>query len=130
MIHIANVPLLRRPGYRYTEAGVGFPATAFPHIKWRHIDGPLLVMRDGTLHWLTLWERFTCWLDVSSALSIERKRRPDLSFATDEGDLPCMFCGKGIPPGAEVGDDYGNFACEECGSSEIVAQGAEGMWPR
>lgn len=31
-----------------------------PHIKWKHVDGPVLVCRDGTMHWLTIQERI--WL--------------------------------------------------------------------
>ena len=31
-----------------------------PHITWNHIDGPLLVCRDGTPHWLTKLEKL--WL--------------------------------------------------------------------
>ena len=27
------------------------------YIKWNHIDGPMLRCSDGTLHWLTLFER-------------------------------------------------------------------------
>jgi hypothetical protein len=33
------------------------PTQAAPHVQWNHIDGPLLTCRDGTPHWLTLWER-------------------------------------------------------------------------
>ena len=35
---------------------------AEPFIKWNHVDGPMLVCRDGTCHFLTklelLWLRF------------------------------------------------------------------------
>lgn len=130
MVHIVVGSEFHRPGYRYTEHGVSFPDTARPRIKWGHVDGPLLVMRDGSLHWLTLWERFMCWLGLSDALVIELRRRPDLASDADEDTLPCMFCGKNVPPGSEIGDDYGGFACDECGTAEIAAQRAEGMWPR
>lgn len=33
-------------------------AGAEPHIKWNHVDGPMLTCRDGSAHWLTMWERF------------------------------------------------------------------------
>ena len=39
---------------------IQYPADSKPHIKWNHIDGPLLYCRDGTLHWLTTVERL--WL--------------------------------------------------------------------
>ena len=44
-----------------------------PNIHWKHIDGPLLVMRDGQMHWLTLWERLCCALGWHDARSLERK---------------------------------------------------------
>ena len=39
---------------------IQYPADSQPHIKWNHIDGPMLCCRDGTLHWLTKLERL--WL--------------------------------------------------------------------
>ena len=38
-----------------------------PFIKWKHVDGPYLVCRDGTGHWLTYWERICYklgWTDL------------------------------------------------------------------
>ena len=32
------------------------------HINWRHIDGPMLVRANGEIRWLTLKERFLCWI--------------------------------------------------------------------
>ncbi len=29
-----------------------------PHIQWNHVDGPVLTRSDGSMHWLTWWERF------------------------------------------------------------------------
>ena len=50
---------------------------AQPHIEPDNIDGPLLVMRDGRLHWLTSWERFLLavgWYDrFEGAYILERK---------------------------------------------------------
>lgn len=79
-MHIISDPSLRRHGYIYNSNGVGYRADAQPHIRWKHIDGPLLVYRDGQMHWLTLWERFRCWRGWDDAWSIERKRRPDLDL--------------------------------------------------
>lgn len=40
------------------RASHGYPSDAKAHIQWNHVDGPLLICRDGTPHWLTMWERF------------------------------------------------------------------------
>lgn len=78
MIHLVSHPDLKRPGYHYLPTGVGFPYTARPEIDRGHIDGPVLRMRDGSLHWLTLWERITTLLGFDDAMTIEARRRPDL----------------------------------------------------
>ena len=44
-----------------------------PHIQRDHIDGPMLVMTDGRLHWLTLWERFCLLIGWHDARSLDRK---------------------------------------------------------
>lgn len=36
---------------------IDYPINSKPHIKWNHIDGPLLCCSDGRPHWLTLLER-------------------------------------------------------------------------
>lgn len=74
----------RREGYRY-EPGprggflIGYPADARPSINRKHIDGPLLYMRNGEIHWLTPWERILLWFGRTDALALERKHRPHLS---------------------------------------------------
>jgi hypothetical protein len=72
-----------RPDYRYEKAPGGgyiaFAATSRPYIKARHIDGPLLVMRNGEMHWLTWRERLLLWLGKTDALALERKYRPHLA---------------------------------------------------
>jgi len=78
MIHIASHPDLRRPGYRYNKVGIGFPNTARPEIELDHIDGPVLIMRDGSMHWLTLWERLNVWIGRDDAMTLESRLRPDL----------------------------------------------------
>lgn len=52
---------------------IGYPETARPHIKRHHIDGPVLCLRDGRMHWLTLWERVLLALNKTDALTLERK---------------------------------------------------------
>lgn len=59
-------------------SGVSFELSARPSIQPNHIDGPLLVFRDGQLHWLTWLERLQFWLGMTDAAMIERKRRPNL----------------------------------------------------
>lgn len=60
-----------------------FPRTARPEIRPNHIDGPLLVFRDGQLHWLTYWERLLVALGQADAESLERKHRPNLMKLLD-----------------------------------------------
>lgn len=65
----------------YTDippTGVSFYLGNQPHIVAKHIDGPMLIFRDGQLHWLTSWERILFALGLTNAEKIERKRRPRL----------------------------------------------------
>jgi hypothetical protein len=72
---------MKRPGWTYTSAPCGLighqqnfqPA----EINWKHIDGPLLYMTNGQLHWLSYWERlqlFFGWTDVHE-LDLKHQRR-------------------------------------------------------
>lgn len=45
-----------------------------PFVKWHHIDGPVLVARDGQLYWLTWKERFALWFKLRSIEEIEAER--------------------------------------------------------
>ena len=56
---------------------VEFRPDAEPTIIWKHIDGPMLRMRSGQIHWLTLWERLRCWMDLDNAFTLERKYAPE-----------------------------------------------------
>lgn len=78
-MHFVSDKSLQRPGYTYNAHGVGYPNDARPYIKAKHIDGPLLVYRDGQMHWLTWRERFRFWMGWEDAESIEAKRRPNLT---------------------------------------------------
>lgn len=66
---------------RWLKVGRGcaveFKADATPSITWKHIDGPMLVMRNGQVHWLTWRERFECWLGNENAFTLERKHAPE-----------------------------------------------------
>ena len=67
--------------------GVSFPRDARPSIRPNHIDGPLLVFRDGQMHWLTLWERFLFHFGWIDAEKLESKRRPHLKLLLDRRRL-------------------------------------------
>lgn len=55
------------------KATMSYPKTARPSIKKNHIDGPLLTLRDGRMHWLTLWERALLAMGLTDAARLERK---------------------------------------------------------
>lgn len=52
---------------------IGWHESAMPHIQWNHIDGPLLHMRTGELHWLTVSERVAFFFKQTDAIELERK---------------------------------------------------------
>lgn len=56
-----------------------------PSVQWNHIDGPLLIRTDGTLHWLSWLERFALLLNLTDARRIEDK----LIAATE--NQPCSL---------------------------------------
>jgi len=62
----------------HPNPGIAHSWSGRPSFVMKHIDGPLLVFRDGQMHWLTLWERFLVWAGRQTAESLERKRRPNL----------------------------------------------------
>lgn len=72
-----------RPNYNYEklpDGGVlGWPKSARPSLNRKHVDGPLLTMRNGELHWLTFRERISLRFGKTDAIALERKYRPDLS---------------------------------------------------
>ena len=43
------------------------------YINHRHVDGPMLSMCDGRVHWLTWWERLMVALGREDAESLELK---------------------------------------------------------
>lgn len=78
-MRIASNDAPHRESYISVARGVSVPfqPDAKPEIVWNHIDGPLLYLRNGQLHWLTLWERFLCWIGSDDAFTLEQKRAPD-----------------------------------------------------
>lgn len=49
------------------------PTPREPRLVRRHIDGPYLLKLDGTMHWLTLWERLLTKLGIWGAWDIEAR---------------------------------------------------------
>lgn len=78
-MRFASADAPQRPDYFDLGHGMSkqFDPTLEPEIVWNHIDGPLLWLRDGQLHWLTFLERIQCWFGFADAHSIERKRAPE-----------------------------------------------------
>ena len=72
-MHIVSDKSLQRSDYVYSPRGIGYHADAEPYIKWKHIDGPLLVCRNGAMHWLTWRDRILFRLGREDIYSLERK---------------------------------------------------------
>lgn len=66
-------------GYIEVADGVSveFNPDDVPSIQWNHIDGPLLHLRSGELHWLTWWERVRVWLGYENEFTLEKKYAPE-----------------------------------------------------
>lgn len=52
-------------------------AGAEPCVQWNHVDGPLLVCRDGTPHWLTLWERMALRAGLTTMDALDRRHNSE-----------------------------------------------------
>ena len=52
---------------------VSYPNDSKPHIEWGHVDGPLLICRDGTPHWLTRAERLWLRLGLTTIEQLDAK---------------------------------------------------------
>lgn len=44
-----------------------------PYIKWKHIDGPALISRNGSSYWLTWWDRLLYCIGFTDVKQLERK---------------------------------------------------------
>lgn len=106
----------KREGYRYEQASsggvIGWPADSQPYINRRHIDGPLLYMRNGQMHWLTPWERVLLWLGLTDALILERKYAPTLSLPVR---FKCRRCGLTAATVTEAEDIEATCHGDPCG---------------
>jgi len=69
-----------RDTYQRTPGGwVGYPMNFQPAtINWKHIDGPLMYLTNGQLHWLTYRERIQLFFRLTDIheLDVKHQRRP------------------------------------------------------
>ena len=54
---------------------IQYPEDSEPHIQWTHIDGPLLICRDGSPHWLTMIERLFVKTGITTIEQLDEKYR-------------------------------------------------------
>ena len=80
-MHFVSDKSLQRPGYVYNESGIGYPAGMKHSMVWNHIDGPLMYLSNGGLHWLTWRERLALWLGLTDEDSIDAKRAAEYGTA-------------------------------------------------
>lgn len=86
--------------FGYIEVGPGtavaFDPHAVPYIRWGHIDGPVLHLRNASMHWLTLSERFLVWVGWHDARSLERKHAAEFVERWEERlkPVPNPFMGQ------------------------------------
>ena len=53
------------------------PPTDDPMIVWNHVDGPLLICKDGTPHWLSLFERLMVRANMMTITHLDQKYNSD-----------------------------------------------------
>jgi hypothetical protein len=85
-MHVISDKSMKRSGYTYQKSPggwIGYPTDFQPaRINWKHIDGPLMYLSNGQLHWLTLWERvqlFFGQVDIHD-LDMKLQHRPASSL--------------------------------------------------
>lgn len=91
-----------------------YQAGAKPLIDLKHIDGPLLTLRDGRVHWLTPWERFLVRTGRADAYTLERKY-----WVGPRKRIPllCNLLGHSWDPIAAA---YMWYRCERCGQEAYI----------
>ena len=52
-------------------------STPEPHIQWNHVDGPVLICHDGSMHWLTMWERMALKFGFITVKSLDKQYNMD-----------------------------------------------------
>lgn len=58
---------------RVTRGVQVYPQIDKPYISWKHVDGPYLKSRDGSIHWLSYWDRFLFWTGWITEYDLEKK---------------------------------------------------------
>lgn len=61
-----------------TDSGSTTREPGTPCIQWDHKDGPLLTCSDGSLHWVTMWERLLLRANYITLESLDKKYRTDI----------------------------------------------------
>jgi hypothetical protein len=78
-MHIISDKSMKRPGYTYQRSPggfVGYPTDFQPaEINWKHVDGPLLYLSNGQLHWLTRWERIQLFFGRTDVHELDMKHQ-------------------------------------------------------
>lgn len=64
---------------------ISWPSGAQPHIQPSHIDGPMLCMRTGEIHWLTFLERIQFVMGWTDAYKLESKHSKLLTLGKEGG---------------------------------------------
>lgn len=86
-MHLISDSSMKRPGYTYqrTPGGgwAGYPTNFQPaKVNWKHIDGPLLYLTNGQLHWLTYWERIQLFFGRTDVHELDMKHQRRASPVT------------------------------------------------
>lgn len=78
-MHIISDASMKRSGYTYQRSAggfVGYPTDFQPaEINWKHVDGPLLYLTNGQLHWLTRWERVQLFFEMTDIHELDMKHQ-------------------------------------------------------
>lgn len=72
---VDNWPLPMSDGGLTFPDGDFWPKTAAPYIIKKHVDGPLLALGDGRMHWLTFAERIALALRLTDTARLARKHK-------------------------------------------------------
>lgn len=57
------------------QCGVLYPAGSKPSIQWKHVDGPMLACRDGSIHFLTWKERLALHFKLITIDELDARHR-------------------------------------------------------
>ena len=68
-----QVTPMRGVGAKEKISHADYCEDAKPHLQWKHVDGPLLVCHDGSMHWLTWWERICIYFEWKTVEELDKK---------------------------------------------------------